>query len=66
MANALYALHRVLILAALALGVLVTIYGGARYVRLGGRGDLALALFGASMTVGWSLYLRWFLRKASR
>jgi len=65
-ASPLYTLHRLLISFAIALGVLLLVYGITRYVRAGDTTALGIGVFGAAASVALALYLRWFVRSRSR
>ncbi|HJZ84313.1 MAG TPA: hypothetical protein VKN99_04040 [Polyangia bacterium] len=65
-ASPLYALHRVLISLAIALGVLVLVYGVLRFARTGDGWALAMGVGGVVAAGALALYLRWFLRKQAR
>ena len=62
----LYALHRLLISFAIALGALLLIYGIAQFVRLHDATALGMGIGGAVAAGALALYLRWFLRKRAR
>ena len=62
----LFLVHRVLIGATIALGVILIVWGAASYRRDGDASWLALGVGGAVGAVAFALYLRWFLRKTKR
>jgi hypothetical protein len=59
----LYALHRLLISAAIVLGVLLLGWGGLRARQTGEAWPIALGVGGAVAAAALALYLRWFMRK---
>lgn len=55
--------HKLLIRCAIALSVVMVVYGIGMYVSRGNTGAGGLALVGAVAAVVWVYYLRWFNRK---
>ena len=55
--------HRLLIRAAIALSVVLIVYGVGMYFGRGNRVAGGLAILGAAFAVVWVYYLRWFNRK---
>lgn len=63
---ALLFVHRILIIAAIALGAILLLYGVFQYSSQGDLIALLTGIAGSVMGVGLSFYLRWFLQKQRR
>ena len=59
----LYRLHRLLIVAAIALGTAFALHSGARFQATGERLAAWLAAFSAAAAAVLAVYLRWFVRR---
>ena len=56
--NLLVKVHKVLVGAAIALGVFLSWWGVSRYFGVGDKGSLALGIFGAVAVAGFAVYFR--------